>query len=134
MRPPTPVFRRLTASQLEPTLKEVLNHSQDLDDVFAALANAGRRSMAERLSRGPATVGELAEPLPLTLSAVLQHVRVLEASGLARAEKVGRVRMVRLDPQRFQLAEGWIAERRTSWEHALDRLADYLDEPPAGRR
>ncbi len=102
-----------------------------LDDVYAALANPARRRMAERLARGPATVSELAEPLPLTLAAALQHVAVLEASGVVRTEKVGRARVCRLDDEVLGLAETWIHERRSSMSRALDRLGDLLAEDGA---
>jgi DNA-binding transcriptional ArsR family regulator len=106
----------------------MLQHSPGVDVVFGALANPGRLRMAERLSRGPASVSELAEPLDLTLSAVVQHLHVLEASGLVRSEKVGRVRVCRLEPGSLSLADAWIQERRSSMERALDRLGDLLDE------
>ena len=86
--------------------------------------------MVERLSRGPATVSELAAPLPMSLPAVVQHLQVLEASGLVRSEKVGRVRTCRIEPQALGSAERWINERRTTWERRLDRLGEYL----AGKR
>jgi len=82
--------------------------------------------MLERLSRGPATVSELAAPLPMSLPAVVQHLQVLEASGLVRSEKVGRVRTCRIEPQALSPAEQWINERRTTWERRLDRLGEYL--------
>jgi DNA-binding transcriptional ArsR family regulator len=104
----------------------VLNRSPSLDLTFAALADASRRSMVERLSRGPASVTELATPLAISLPAVLQHLQVLERSGLIRSEKVGRVRTCRVEPAALQAAEQWIAERRTGWERRLDRLGDYL--------
>lgn len=89
--------------------------------------------MVERLSRGPASVSELAGPLAMSLPAVLQHLQVLESSGLVRSEKVGRVRTCRIQPAALQEAERWIADRRTGWEERLDRLGDYLaahpDEP-----
>jgi DNA-binding transcriptional ArsR family regulator len=89
--------------------------------------------MVERLSRGPASVSELAQPLPMSLAAVVQHLHVLEASGLVRSEKVGRVRTCRIEPAALQPAERWIGERRDSWERRLDRLGGYLarqaDEP-----
>jgi len=88
--------------------------------------------MVERLSRGPASVGTLARPLDMSLPAVLQHLRVLEASGLVRSEKVGRVRTCSIEPAALRTAEQWITERRTSWEHRLDRLGDYLAEHPDG--
>lgn len=84
--------------------------------------------MVERLSRGPASVSELARPLAVSLPAVIQHLHVLEASGLVRSEKLGRVRTCRLEPAALRTAERWIAERRASWEQRLDRLGDYLAE------
>ena len=84
--------------------------------------------MVERLSRGAASVSELAQPLDMTLSAVVQHLAVLEASGLVRSEKPGRVRTCRIEPVALRTAEDWIAERRATWERRLDRLADYLAE------
>jgi DNA-binding transcriptional ArsR family regulator len=98
--------------------------------MFQALADSTRRVMVERLSRGPASVGELAEPLTMSLPAVLQHLQVLEASGLVRSEKVGRVRTCRIDPKALRTAEQWISARRTSWERRLDRLDHYLAAHP----
>ena len=94
--------------------------------MFTALADASRRSMIERLSRGPAPVKELAAPLAMSLPAVMQHLKVLEAGGLVRSAKVGRVRTCRLEPAALGAAERWIADRRASWESRLDRLGDYL--------
>lgn len=105
----------------------MLNHSATLDLAYAALSDGSRRSMIDRLSRGPATVKELAAPLTMSLPAVLQHLRVLEDSGLVRSEKVGRVRTCRLQPAALQAAEQWIADRRSDWEARLDRLAAFLD-------
>jgi DNA-binding transcriptional ArsR family regulator len=99
-----------------------------LDLMFQALADPTRRVMVERLSRGPASVSELAQPLTMSLPAVLQHLQVLEASGLIRSEKVGRVRTCRIEPKALRTAEQWISERRTSWERRLDRLGDYLGD------
>jgi DNA-binding transcriptional ArsR family regulator len=96
--------------------------------MFQALADPSRRVMVERLSRGPASVSELAEPLPMSLPAVIQHLQVLEASGLVRSEKIGRVRTCRIEPLGMRPVEQWITERRTSWERRLDRLGDYLAE------
>lgn len=84
--------------------------------------------MVERLCRGPASVSELAQPLAMSLAAVVQHVQVLEASGLVRTEKVGRVRTCRVEPSALRTAEDWITQRRTGWEHRLDRLGDVLAE------
>jgi DNA-binding transcriptional ArsR family regulator len=105
----------------------VLNLRDPLDLAFQALADPTRRGMLDRLSRGPATVGELARPLHMSLPAVLQHVQVLEASGLVRSQKVGRVRTCVLAPEALTGAEQWISARRTTWERRLDRLGDYLE-------
>ena len=114
----------------------MVNRLDDLDRVFQALADPSRRLMVERLSRGPASVSELASPLSMTLAAVVQHVQVLEASGLVRSHKTGRVRTCTIEPAVLRTAEHWITERRTSWERRLDRLGDYLaataDDDPAG--
>jgi len=104
----------------------MLDQAADLDRVFHALADPGRRVMVERLSAGPASVSELARPLEMSLAAVLQHVQVLEASGLVRTRKTGRTRTCSIDPAALRSAESWIAERRTLWERRLDRLGDYL--------
>jgi DNA-binding transcriptional ArsR family regulator len=114
----------------------MLNQSAALDRVFQALADPTRRVMVERLARGPASVSELAKPLTMSLPGVVQHLAVLEASGLVRSEKVGRVRTCRIDPKALQTAEQWITARRTIWERRLDRLGEYLaahpDEPNQG--
>ena len=99
-----------------------------LDLMFQALADPARRGMVERLSRGPASVSELASPLSMTLAAVVQHVQVLEASGLVRTQKIGRVRSCTLDTGAMSLAERWINDRRVQWERRLDRLGDFLEE------
>ena len=108
----------------------MLNQSVPLDRVFHALADPSRRVMVDRLSRGPASVSELARPLDMSLAAVVQHLQVLEASGLVRSEKVGRVRTCHIEPAALRTAEEWITERRTGWERRLDRLGDYLAEHP----
>jgi DNA-binding transcriptional ArsR family regulator len=102
--------------------------TRSLDPVFQALADPTRRVIVERLSRGPASVSELARPLAMSLSAVVQHLAVLEASGLVRSEKTGRVRTCRIEPAALKSAEDWIGARRAEWEHRLDRLAEYLAE------
>ena len=96
--------------------------------MFHALADPGRRAMLERLSRGPASVSQLAEPLDMTMSAVLQHLAVLEDSGLVSSQKVGRVRTCQLQPGALSRAEEWLNRQRLAWEKRLDRLADYLNE------
>ncbi|WP_085882567.1 ArsR/SmtB family transcription factor [Oceanibacterium hippocampi] len=102
------------------------NQQPALDRVFHALADPTRRAIVERLNRGPASVSEIAEPFPMALPTVVQHLRVLESSGLVRSEKVGRVRTCRLEAAPLTRAEGWIAEQRAYWEARLDRLEDYL--------
>jgi DNA-binding transcriptional ArsR family regulator len=107
-----------------------------LDRVFQALADPTRRVMVERLSRGPASVSELAEPFEMSLPSIVQHLQVLEASGLIRSEKVGRVRTCRIDERTLGSAERWISDRRATWERRLDRLGQYLEEtaPEPGRK
>ena len=95
-----------------------------LDLAYQALADPSRRAMVDRLALGAATVSELAKPLAMSLSGVMQHLAVLEASGLVVSEKVGRVRTCRIDPGALSRAERWIAERRALWEHRLDQLLD----------
>lgn len=104
----------------------MVNHEVPLDRVFQALADPTRRAVVERLIRGPASVSELAKPLPMSLPAVVQHLQVLEAAGLVRSEKTGRVRTCRIEPAALRAAEEWIAAQRTTWESRLDRLADHL--------
>jgi DNA-binding transcriptional ArsR family regulator len=123
----------LTNPRASAILKHMLNQGATLDRVFQALADPSRRAMVERLSRGPASVSELARPLDMTLAGVVQHLQVLEASGLVRSEKVGRVRTCRIEPEALTPAEEWIGDRRTSWERRLDRLGDFLAEPEQGK-
>jgi DNA-binding transcriptional ArsR family regulator len=106
----------------------MLDQSADLDRVFHALADPGRRVMVERLSTGPASVSELGLPLAMSLAAVLQHVQVLEASGLVRSQKTGRTRTCSINSAVLRSAESWIAEQRAFVERRLDRLGDYLAE------
>ena len=84
--------------------------------MFHALAEPTRRAIVERLTAGPSTVTDLAKPFDMTLAAIVQHLQVLEESGVIRTEKVGRVRTCRIEPRGLRLAEKWIAERRTLWE------------------
>ena len=97
-------------------LKRMLNQSAQLDHVFQALSDATRRAILERLSRGTASVSQLAEPLDMTLAAVMQHLQVLEESGLVKTEKAGRVRTCRIEPDGLAVAESWIGKRRTQWD------------------
>jgi DNA-binding transcriptional ArsR family regulator len=106
----------------------VLNQEASLDLLFQALAVPARRVMVKRLSLRPASVTQLAKPLAMSLPAVVQHLQVLEASGLVRSEKAGRVRTCRIEPAALKTAEDWIARRRANWERQLDRLAKHLGE------
>jgi DNA-binding transcriptional ArsR family regulator len=104
----------------------MLHQSAQLDLMYQALADAGRRAMVERLVRGPASVSELAAPLDMSLSAVMQHLQVLEESGLVRSAKVGRVRTCRIEPKALSMAERWINQRRMTWERRFDKLGEIL--------
>ncbi len=104
----------------------MLNQSTDLDRMFHALSDPGRRAMLDRLVRGPASVKDLAEPLAMSLPAVLQHLQVLEVGGLVTSQKIGRVRTCQIQPAALSLAEQWINQRRVQWERRLDRLGDFL--------
>jgi DNA-binding transcriptional ArsR family regulator len=105
------------------------NRLAECDQVFHALADPSRRCMVERLTRGAASVSELARPLSMSLAAVVQHLGVLETAGIVDSEKVGRVRVCRLAPQGLQPAEGWLAAQRGEWERRLDRLGELLALP-----
>ncbi|HXN62101.1 MAG TPA: metalloregulator ArsR/SmtB family transcription factor [Acidimicrobiales bacterium] len=106
----------------------MLDQTIDLDRTFQALADKSRRTMVERLTLGPASVSELAEPLSMSLAAVVQHVQVLEACGVVKTEKVGRTRMCRIEGAAMTAAERWIGDRRRGWEARLDRLGDVLHQ------
>jgi DNA-binding transcriptional ArsR family regulator len=105
-----------------PSQKVNINH------VFHALGDPTRRAIVEKLSKGPISVSRLAKPLAITLAAVLQHVQVLEESGLVHTEKIGRVRTCSIEPAGLSVAEQWIDDCRSAWERRLDRLADLLAE------
>ncbi|HET6925545.1 MAG TPA: metalloregulator ArsR/SmtB family transcription factor [Hyphomicrobiaceae bacterium] len=100
--------------------------SLSLDRVFHALSDPTRRAIVHRLSRGPASVTELAKPFTLAMPSLLQHLRVLEASRLIRSEKTGRVRTCEMQPSALGLAEGWLGEQRALWEGRLDRMETYV--------
>jgi DNA-binding transcriptional ArsR family regulator len=102
------------------------NRPVEFDKVFHALGDPSRRSMVERLVSGPASVSQLAEPLAMSLAAVVQHLGVLEEAGIVASEKVGRVRTCRLEPAGLRRAEDWLVMQRTEWELRLDRLGDLL--------
>lgn len=105
-------------------------HRQKLDvgRIFDALGDPTRRALVERLGEGPVSVSRLAEPLSITLAAVVQHLQVLEECGLVVTEKVGRVRTCRLDPAAISAATDWLHERRSHWERSLDHLGEILSE------
>ncbi|MDB5203960.1 MAG: putative ArsR family transcriptional regulator [Ferruginibacter sp.] len=107
----------------------MLKQSDPLDVLFAALADPSRRSMIDRLSRGSASMSELAAPLDMSLPAVQQHLNVLAASGIVSTKKIGRVRSCSLEPEVLNQAQRWIAERRQIWADRLDRLGMFLQEP-----
>lgn len=107
----------------------MLDYSGLLDRTFHALADPSRRQMLDRLATGPTSVSQLARPLAMSLAAVLQHVHVLESSGLIRSHKAGRVRICTLDETALRATEQWLTDRRTVWERRLDRLGAVLDEP-----
>ncbi len=109
------------------------NQEAPLDAAFSALGNETRRRIVARLIRSPASVGELAEPLAMSLPSVMQHLQVLRDCGLVTTRKVGRVRTCSIEPDGLRLAETWLAGQRTLWESRLDRLGDVLDEPEQGR-
>ena len=104
----------------------MLNYQTPLDLAFQALADPTRRAMVERLAQGAASVSELKRPLVMSLPAVMQHLAVLETSGLVVSQKSGRVRTCRINPAALAEAERWITERRLEWERRLDRLGEYL--------
>jgi DNA-binding transcriptional ArsR family regulator len=124
----------LTIERYESILKYMLNQTK-IDQVFHAFGDPTRRKLIEQLSQGPASASDLAKPLGITLAAVVQHLQVLERSGVVRTQKVGRVRTCRIEPTGFNIAAEWIAERRALWERRLDRLGEMLDEEeqPRGR-
>jgi DNA-binding transcriptional ArsR family regulator len=104
-------------------------HRIDIDRLFHALGDPTRRAMLDRLTRGPQSVSALAEPLGITLTAVVQHLQLLEQVRLVHTEKLGRVRSCRIEPAGFDALQRWIAEHRTIWERRFGRLGALLDEP-----
>lgn len=104
----------------------MLNYSERLDRMFHALGDGSRRAMVERLSRGPASVSDLAKPFEMSLPAVVQHLAVLETAGIVDSDKVGRVRTYQLAPDGLVPANEWIVRQRIPQQKQLDRLGDYL--------
>ena len=107
----------------------MLSQQENINSVFHALGDPTRRAIVEQLSKGPISVSRLAFPLEITLAAVVQHLQVLEKSGLVRTEKVGRVRTCRMETGGLLVAEQWMNDLRSAWETRLDRLGDLLAEP-----
>jgi DNA-binding transcriptional ArsR family regulator len=106
----------------------MLKQSDPLDALFAALADPSRRSMIDRLTRGSASMSELAQPLNMSLPAVQQHLNVLKSAGIVSTKKIGRVRSCSLEPDVLSPAQQWIAQRRSLWAGRLDRLGEFLNE------
>ncbi|WP_405144338.1 helix-turn-helix domain-containing protein [Sphaerisporangium sp. NBC_01403] len=104
-------------------------YSAELDGVFVALADPTRRGVIRRLGRGPTSVGDLAREFPMTLPSFMKHVRTLEANGLIRTVKLGRVRTCVLNRDRLALVDGWLAEQRQIWEERTDRLERLVTDP-----
>jgi len=100
----------------------------DVNRVLQALGDPTRRAIVDRLSQGPLSVSTLAQPFDMSLTAVVQHLQVLEECGLVHTEKIGRVRTCRLDPAGFDTLEQWIRTHRSAWERRLDRLGELLEE------
>ena len=104
------------------------NPDLTIDRLFHALGDPTRRAILDRLAQGPTSVSRLAEPLGITVTAVAQHLQILEESRLVYTEKLGRVRTCRIEPKGFSLLEKWIRDHRSVWEHRLERLGDLLAE------
>lgn len=118
----------------DPAHGEAMVHSVSADDVFYALSHATRRSVLEQLSRGPATVSELAAPFDIALPSFVQHLSVLERSRLVKSKKRGRVRTYQIVPDRFRVAEDWLSKRRRMWAARFDALDQVVEELKAKER
>ena len=124
--------REWTVRSWSAKVNQMVQHQATLDRTFSALSDPTRRAILERLGRGPATIGELAEPFGMSLTGLGKHVRVLEGANLVVTQKVGRTRRCRLGPGRLEDATLWIEEHRSRWERRLDRLEGYIDERRRG--
>ncbi|MGJ4746927.1 ArsR/SmtB family transcription factor [Leptospira sp. SA-E8] len=111
----------------------MLNNSS-LDRIFYALSDPTRRDIVERLSKKSASVSELASPLDMSMAAVVQHVQILEESGLIKTQKIGRVRSCRVETNSLELIENWLNQRRKFWERNLDRLGEFLEKTEKGKK
>ena len=112
----------------------MLNYSVPLNRIFYALSDPSRLSMVEELSKKEATVSELAQPFKMSMTAVVQHLQILEQSGLIRTRKLGRVRTCAIEPRSLEMVEGWLFQRRRFWERNLDRLGEVLEQPKEQRK
>jgi DNA-binding transcriptional ArsR family regulator len=108
----------------------VINQAAQVDGILHALADPTRRVIIERLGQGATSVSDLAGPLPMSMPAVMQHLKVLEDARLVRSEKVGRVRTCHLEVTTLTTVQDWIAERKRTWESRLDRLGALLAADP----
>jgi DNA-binding transcriptional ArsR family regulator len=115
--------------EISPETKPEINREINIDRLFHALGDPTRRAILDRLSHGPLSVSALAAPLEITLTAVAQHLQILEESHLVHTEKLGRVRTCRIEPTGFSALEQWIRDHRSLWERRLDQLSDLLAEP-----
>ena len=104
----------------------MLNHSSDLDSMFAALADPARRAVIARLARGPASVSDLAKPLAMSLPAITPHIKLLEESGFVTSKKIGRVRTCELAPKRLKAAQNWLEQQRHAWEARFDAMDAFV--------
>ncbi|MHC3001602.1 ArsR/SmtB family transcription factor [Gordonia sp. GN26] len=104
------------------------NSSVALDEIFGALSDPTRRAVVERLGRGSASVGELADPFPMSLPSFMKHLRVLEESGLVMTKKTGRTRMCTLDRRRLRRLQTWLEHQRIVWTERTDRLEAFVTE------
>lgn len=109
------------------------NHPGEADELFLALADPTRRAVIRRLGTGPASVGELARDFPIALPSFMKHVRTLEATGLIRTAKSGRVRTCVLNRERLQLVDDWLTAERRVWEARTDRLEHFVTTPEENR-
>ncbi len=112
----------------------MLNHSTTIDRVFYALSDPSRLAIVERLSKKRASVSELAEPLNMSMAGVVQHIQILEESGLIKTHKVGRVRSCEIETRSLELIEDWLNQRRKMWEKNLDRLGEFLERTKKDRK
>lgn len=112
----------------------MLNNPESLDRIFYALSDHSRRAIVEVLSRKEASVSELAQPFNMSLAAVVQHIQILEESGLIRTHKSGRVRICQIEPRSLKVIEGWLNQRRQFWEKNLDRLGEFLERKERERK